>query len=255
MSWLAVFAACLPTQPLDMEMAPEADLGSLVGIWETQEGKIVSVDTSDYNHLAVSYWNLVQKILPVEVLNQFSVSLHLFTDGADGVLAAMSPQNDSNTVWRILIDTVDVDVHTKDSLKVLDYTHTIVHEFGHLLTLNNTQIQATDDVVQNDRMGYLTSEGYARPDSYLGQFVEQFWKGKYLAAWDRINFINTEEKRLRALDRFYFKNQERHVTAYSSESPEEDIAEAWTFFVLDEKPTEDGVRYDKVRFFISLKSW
>lgn len=236
---MLAFSSCISTNFVQTEL----------GIWEVNKGKVVPIDTLEHNELASTYWDLVESILPKEILDSFAVSLRLFTDGPDGYLAAMSSLNDSNTRWQVYIDTFDVNFRSEDSLYVLDYTHTIIHEFGHLLTLNATQIESTFDIFQDDSIGYLTNEGYAKTDSYLAKFVSEFWDGEWLQAWDEINYIPNERKRLKYLYFFYLTYADRYVTPYSAETPEEDIAESWTFFILDDKPSKKGVRYDKVRFF------
>lgn len=67
--------------------------------------------------------------------------------------------------------------------------------------------------------------------------------------WDKIDNKWSQRRRLRLLYRFYLKQQDSFVTDYAAESPEEDISESWTFFVLSDKPRPNSVREKKVLFF------
>ena len=216
--------------------------------WNISNG-IIQTTGSSHDTLAIKYWNYLNHKLPSKVLDKYISSLRLYTDGQYETMGGMTPLNDSNTVWEIDIDTIDFDFKNKDSFHIRNYVHTIIHEFGHILTLNPGQIEITKDEYQNNNKGYLNSAGYAMPESYLDQFVNSFWNGKLLRKWDKISKIQNERRKLRLLYKFYLKNKSQFLTDYAAESPEEDIAESWTFFVLSDKPTLDDVKHKKVLFF------
>lgn len=219
--------------------------------WQINDGVLV-LDNHQTDSKATIYWNHISTLLPKEILFKYVRSLKLFTDGKAGELGGMASLNPLNTEWELDIDTVDFNINNKDSIVILDYTHTLIHEFGHLLTLNPEQVVITDDKVQNDNLGYLTQEGYATQSSYLGQFVKQFWENALLEEWDEIERVRANGKRLKLLYDFYLANQQAFVTDYAAESPEEDIAESWTFFVLSDKPKLELVKYKKVNFFYNF---
>ena len=199
--------------------------------------------------MAQDYFNTINNTLPKDLIDKYVVSLRLFTDGKDGDLGGLNQMNESVDSWQFDLDTADVNIYSKDSIEILDYTHTLIHEYGHLLTLNPSQIELTDDMIQDDNKGYLTSEGYALKDSYLGIFVKQFWDDELLLEWDNIDNKKNENKRVKLLYEFYLSHRDNFVTDYAAESPEEDIAEAWTFFVLSDKPDTNTVKNQKVIFF------
>lgn len=122
-----------------------------------------------------------------------------------------------------------------------------------MLTLNAGQIEPTEDVVQNDSRGYLTSEGYALKASYLGMFVDQFWPPDFLSEWDKVDKIRNESRRINKLFKLYLENESQFVTDYAAESPEEDIAESWAFFVLSDKPLALEGKAKKVLFFYQFE--
>jgi len=220
-----------------------------IGVWEIKEGTLITNDSLSYSSMAQDYFNTINNTLPKDLIDKYVVSLRLFTDGKDGDLGGLNQMNESVDSWQFDLDTADVNIYSKDSIKILDYTHTLIHEYGHLLTLNPSQIELTDDMIQDDNKGYLTSEGYALKDSYLEIFVKQFWDDELLLEWDNIDNKKNENKRVKLLYEFYLSHRDNFVTDYAAESPEEDIAEAWTFFVLSDKPDTNTVKNQKVIFF------
>lgn len=221
-----------------------------MGTWNIKEGELqIDHSATEDDSIAMLYWYFLSDLLPNEPLNKYVVSLHLFTDDVGGVLGGMRPLNDGNTKWQIDLDIADIPLWTEDSILKLDYLHTLIHEFGHVISLNSSQIEPTEDEVQDDSRGYLTTEGYAKKGSYLNLFVSQFWEGEVLEEWDIIQSENDEELRHMDLEDFHDEFKDQFTTAYSAETPEEDIAESWTFFVMDSKPYGKQIRDQKVRFF------
>jgi len=216
--------------------------------WNISKNIIQSKENTN-NKIAFKYWSYLNNKLPSKILHRYITRLRLFTDGIHDELGGVTPLNDLNSKWEINIDTLDFDLKSKDSLHIQNYVHTIIHEFGHLLTLNQQQVTITQDEFQDDQKGYLTSEGYAGINSYLGKFVTQFWDGKLLRKWDKIEKIRNTDRKLNRLYKFYLKNKNQFLTDYAAESPEEDIAESWTFFVLSNKPTKQLIKHRKVLFF------
>jgi len=219
-----------------------------VSTWSISAGKLAP-NNLPTDELGRRYWDKMTKVLPKALLARYITSFRLYTDGPSEDLGGMSPLDDTNTVWEVDLDTADFNLHNTDSVFILDYTHTLIHEFGHLLTLNVEQVEPTEDKRQKDEKGYLTSEGYARKTSYLGQYVKQFWPEDFLNKWDKIDGIRKDSKRLDGFYDFYLNHENRFTTDYAAESPEEDIAESWTFFVLTDKPEASEIKRQKVLFF------
>ena len=219
-----------------------------VGVWNIKNGEI---ETANFEKdvLGVQYWETVSSILPNNLLDEYVVSLRLFSDGRNEDLGGMNQLDETVEFWQIDLDTADMNIFTKDSLKVLDYTHTLIHEFGHLLTLNTSQIELTDEKKEDPDRGYLTIEGYAIKGSYLSLFVNQFWRSNFLQEWDRISSKRNKKKKVDLLYDFYLNNADEFLTDYAAESPEEDIAESWTFFVLSDKPSQNEIKHQKIKFF------
>ena len=76
-------------------------------------------------------WAQVNALLPEGALDGFS-RFTVFTDGLDETLAYVSPLDDTGTRWELAVDPADAGE--------LDwFTETVLHEYTHYLTLNDTQ--------------------------------------------------------------------------------------------------------------------
>ena len=103
-----------------------------------------------------------------------------------------------------------------------ELAYTIIHEFGHILTLDNTQVDSS--ISDSDCTNYFTGEGCAKKEAYINKLQTRFWAD-----------IAEEHAKLGedfdAQDRFYDKYKDRFVTGYASTNPGEDIAEVFATFV------------------------
>lgn len=216
--------------------------------WQVKNGELILKNTAA-DRQAETYWAYIKRVLPNDLMDKYVTSFKLYSDGEQENLGGMTNLDDLNKTWEIDMDTIDFNLNSPDSLFILDYTHTLIHEFGHLLTLNPEQVTPTDDEFEDESGRYLTEEGYAEKNSYLGKFVKKFWKKQLLEEWDEIRNISLENKKFDRLIEFYNDNRSKFVTGYSAESPEEDIAESWTFFIMSDRPTQKAMKYRKVLFF------
>ena len=154
----------------------------------------------------------------------------------DEILVHVQPADWTGEKWEIAVDPAD----TAD----LDwFRETILHEYGHYLTLNEGQVTYTDHTGGGD---VYREEGMtARSGSYLDDFYQTFWTGLL-------------EDRLANVDSggFYLRHPEDFVTEYAATDPAEDIAESLAWFVLDDLPPEEeqAVWAQKQRFFSVIRS-
>ncbi|HEX8993185.1 MAG TPA: hypothetical protein VF784_16000 [Anaerolineales bacterium] len=178
------------------------------------------------------------------------------TDGKGGMLASVEQFSGQSKAWALVVDPVDAS-------KPRDLTFTLLHEFGHLLTLNSTQVTPDQAVLEhpNDLRiyaveaascpRYFASGGCSLPNSYINQFFNLFWT-KIYAEWSSVNAAKDEPGYLQLLARFYHNHASQFVTPYSSTSPEEDMAETWAYFILNPKPSADSIAHRKVLFYYSF---
>lgn len=197
-------------------------------------------------------WDYFAAIIPLEqrrFLNEFNI----FTDGSSNILAFVSQSDSDMGKWLLSVDMAD-------AADPKDLTYTLVHEFGHLLTLNSSQVVPSrvvfdnphsDDIYQQEVdacQTYFAGEGCSKPDAYVNQFFERFWPDIY-AEWQTIDDTENEHAYYVALQDFYEKYKDQFVTDYAPTNPVEDLAESFSFFMLKPKPTGDTIADQKVLFF------
>lgn len=197
-------------------------------------------------------WVYYAQLIPPEH-RQDLTSFIIFTDGPDEVMAAVEQDWNDPEKWVLAVDIADAN-------NPQELTYTLIHEFGHLLTLNAEQVEPDEDIFENpddedlyeEAMAacpqYFPGEGCSQPDSYINLFFQRFWVDLY-DEWDEINYVEDDDEYYDALDDFYWEYQDHFVTDYAATNPGEDIAESWTHFVLQPKPEGDTVSEQKVLFF------
>ena len=197
-------------------------------------------------------WNYFTALIPLDqrgLVAEYSV----MTDGQDNLLAAVTQTYDDPDLWALEVDIADVS-------DTYNLTYTLIHEFGHLLTLNPDQVPPSEAIFNNpddDNIylkevsacpQYFPGEGCSQPDSYINAFYNQFWADIHVE-WLDINNEEDDNVYYDRLDKFYNKYQDQFVNDYAVTNPEEDIAEAWSFFVLGPKPNGDTIAEQKILFF------
>jgi hypothetical protein len=144
-----------------------------------------------------------------------------------------------------------------DAVDPDELTASLVHEFGHLLTLNNEQVPALPadlapfayDQAAIACSTYFSFEGCSHDDAYINVFVARFWADiidefNALAELDQFS-----DRFWDGLDEFERKYGDRFVTEYAMTDPAEDIAESFMVFVLEDRPGGASIADQKVLFF------
>lgn len=208
-----------------------------------------AVDTAGFE----AVWEVIRDLLPPDILVAEVREYQVFTDGPDETLAYVEPLAADPAFWLMAIDTADVQV-VNGTLSD-DVVHTIVHEFAHIVTLENNQVPPDPDAGAEEGSAvavacqtFYTGEGCSLPDSYINQFFLAYWDDLF----DELLDIEAIEDQLAyedALYAFYEQYEDRFVTDYAATNPGEDIAESFTFFVLRDAPVGGTQADEKVLFF------
>ena len=205
-------------------------------------------------------WNVFIKLIP-ESSRNVDV-FYLTTDGEDGISGGVDRNSEDVSMWNLFYDILDA-----YSIEILDdkeIIYTTIHEHGHILTSNIDQIDVDLELIDSftdenfDELfeiksescypNVLVSDGCAKSDSYINLFYQKFWID-IISEWDEIQYIEDEDDFYEQSDLFYEKYQDRFVSVYSSTNIDEDIAESWTVFVLNEKPMGKTMSEQKIQFF------
>jgi len=184
-------------------------------------------------------WRNVKQILPEPWLKDSFSEFHIHSDGEEGTLAYVQLDEYQDDRWVIAFDDVDY-----SGVDDKEFIHTVIHEFGHVVFLNENQIDAE---VTEDCDTYLLEEGCAFRRSHLNRFYQTFWQ-------DLIDENAAAEGDEDQLLIFYRRYQDQFISEYAATDPIEDAAEVFTHFVLREKPHDNGsVVTRKIRFLHTLK--
>ena len=173
-------------------------------------------------------WEYLCSILPLDARQKIT-EFNLFTDGTSNVLAYTSPiQEDGvtdNTRFSISIDYYDVYDENGEKRDWSKLAYTILHEYGHVLLEDETQIDLTVGSGTHDPAGFI--EG-----SFRKAFYDAFWKD--------LGDTGVDD---------YDQNPTRYVSRYGANYFHEDIADTFAVFVLGGEPQGSTMAEDKLRFF------
>ena len=173
-------------------------------------------------------WDYLCSILPLEARQKIA-EFNLFTDGTSNILAYTAPVEENgvndNTRFAISIDYYDVYDENGAKRDWSKLTYTILHEYGHVLLEDETQVDLTRGDSTHDPATFI--EG-------------SFRKGFYDAFWSDLGDTGVGD---------YDANPTHYVSRYGANYFHEDIADTFAVFVLGGQPQGDTVAEEKLRFF------
>ncbi len=174
-------------------------------------------------------WNFVTRLIPIQYRNKIS-EFELFHGGGQ-LLGYVINKTEGLDQWKfaLAIDQVsglnEIDFNN-------DFTYTTLHELGHVITLNDDQLIPGEGSCNS----YHTGEGCSREGSYIKSIFDIGWKD-----------VIDEHIGADPYD-FYLKYESRFLTDYAATNPAEDIAEVFTYFIIQsDKPTGNTIADQKVR--------
>ena len=159
-------------------------------------------------------WSIIKKVVPPSYRNKMSEFL-IYNGEVTGSAGFVFETEQDLSKWRM-----GIAINYAHNQQELIYT--IIHEFGHILTLNNDQVNAS--INQSSCTNYFTGEGCAKTSSYIHQLQSQFWAD----IWTEYQSAQDSES---AMMQFYNTYSDRFVTQYAATNPGEDIAEVFATFV------------------------
>ncbi|PAB57410.1 hypothetical protein [Anaeromicrobium sediminis] len=219
------------------------DEGEILGKYDVKNGKINFPKDVDPSHKQL--WDKAVKTYANTHLNKIT-SFCVTTDGKDGITGATGPIDDENTIFELSLDPED-SLDSKGNLVGREFDHTLVHELFHIITLSNDQMK---DSIDETSATLTVDEGTTKESSYLNTFHQKFWKGIYeeCLSIEKLKEESPEEADELGME-FYEKYSDQFVTDYAATNSVEDIAESFTYFVLDPKPQDDSIKNKKILFF------
>jgi len=199
----------------------------------------------DYaKHLAI--WEFVTRLIPYEFRGRLA-EFEVF-HGEDELLGYVAPINDGDlSRWKFALA-----IDAAKNLEQIDFkdffTFVVIHEYGHVLTLNETEIKTNFSNCNT----FEIQEGCPNTNSYIHQNFQIGWSDIY----EEHQQLNEEE-----VYEFYQKYQERFSSDYAATNPGEDIAEVFTFFITtEEAPRGNTIADQKIKamydrpFLVNLRN-
>ncbi|MRI31433.1 hypothetical protein EOPP23_00320 [Endozoicomonas sp. OPT23] len=178
---------------------------------------------------AKKVWFLTKELFPESFLKKHFSEFIVYYSGND---LGYVKQTDNPGKWILGINLNEYSMPVKK-----DFVHTLVHEIGHVVFLNQSQVNSYK---YDDCFNYLIDEGCARTGSYINSFYQNFWRD---IAKENKRTNEDEDK----LYDFYEKYRARFVSDYAATNPIEDGAEVFTHFIFKGKPSGDSVINRKIR--------
>lgn len=165
-------------------------------------------------------WRVFAAIIPAQ---QLSLVREYYVNGPENAGgASVIPVDDFLREWQLSIDEKSVDLRDQQDMQNLAFL--LVHEFGHILTLNHEQVEADYPGCENR---IELEEGCAREDSYINLFVQRFWTPQMLS-----------EAKAESAEAVYGRYRNYFLDEYAATNPVEDIAESFSIFVEEEQPED-----------------
>lgn len=217
--------------------APYADLPAADEILFPVEDATLqpSRDGIEPDAVVTEVWDLYVEIAgdDAAAMNGFAV----FDDEDDTLQASVWRDTKTGSTW-----TLDVNLAYADERDALEAT--LIHEYGHVLSLSLDQVSEVSGSCPTLEM----DEGCAHDDSWIASFVDRFWGPE--STWPDGSDESTED---------WFQDNggyDAFVSRYAATSGLEDFAESWAAYVTADDPghaprDDDGrsVRGQKVLFF------
>lgn len=191
-------------------------ISNVLASYQVENGDAVINEEAD-----AQVWEYLCTVLPSSARQKIA-EFNLFTDGCSNILAYTSPVRDENgtadnTRFSINIDYYDVFDENGMPRDWSKLTYTVLHEYGHVLLEDETQIDLTVGTDTHDPAGFL-------PGSFRKAFYDRFWKDLGVSAVSD-----------------YAENPTGYVSRYGANYFHEDIADTFAVFILGGEPQGNSI--------------
>lgn len=185
-----------------------------------------------------------KKILPLHTITQLK-TIQIVTDGRLQTLSSVE-KNDDET-WKISLDITD---SFKTNIQKNRLSHTLIKTFGEIYFFNNDQINRIDVVnraltIDEQKIlsktcpnNYFSAYGCMKNGAYLDNFYKEFWSELYK------EWIEMDNPKI-----LYSRYDNTFHKIDSTTDPLSDMLNAWTYFIITDKPTTESILDKKVLFF------
>ena len=211
-------------------------------IYQIMPGERFEIVSGKENAKDVKVRKWLAEISPDPFSDRHLNRLVLVPDIHDATAAFVLPDSEENLEkWDMVVNMKSLEDGEKEMV------FTLIHEFSHILTLNEEQIDETID--EEACRNFYLDEGCVNTNAYLNLFYEKFWKGKGFMPVYSYDDAQDEDKQMDNYD----LNPDAFVTYYAATNPVEDIAESFASFVFRPAPqSPQTIAEQKISFFYSF---
>lgn len=231
---------------------------NILSVWNVENKKLKLVEHKRIKELEqlnnLKYhdelWKIISEFYPEDILKRidkfivFSDNSRANKNGMSGLIESIDGTNNSKFI--LSVDVADAYYGNKIDLEA--FFNLLVHESFHLLSLNETQVNA------NPTNGIKIYEGYTYENSYINRFYEKFWDNslgkrlELLEANAKLSFAQKESVR----EELYKYNKDKFINTYAMTNMVEDIAVSFEEFIrINKGYLGDSLRDKKIEFFYS----
>ncbi len=175
-------------------------------------------------------WQYFNTIASPDFTARYLTQVGFYNNSQDTTQASVIANQTNPAKWNL-----EINMAYADNPKELIYT--LVHEFYHIFTLNDTQITTSDICTR-----LKTSEGCVNDTAPLQEFYTKFWKDLN-ADPDTNNF-----------GQYYPGRETDFVSEYAATNVIEDFAETLTSYTLKDTSGLTGIAKQKVEFVNSIET-
>lgn len=201
------------------------------------------------NPTALLIWQDFKKVAPAQYIENYLANYRVYFDDDDFTAAYVETDKDDDKKWVLGVNLADSNFTSTEQHKSL--IETLIHEFAHIVTLNESQIDLS---VSERRCGTTWLDpGCSFKNSYSNEFVEEFWTENDFDHSERIARLEDEEDIEDETDQYFENNPGDFVTPYATTHPAEDIAESFAYFVIYNESDENTKEAEKINFFYQFE--
>ncbi|MEI6728198.1 MAG: hypothetical protein WCK98_01005 [bacterium] len=185
-------------------------------------------------------WDFFTQLIPKDIVSQ--IKEFEVIDAPENSLVGNivgQPQG-----WKLKVNTDKI--HTEKNLNTELLKYTFIHELGHMLTLNNNEIdidykylklKGTDfekNFSDNEKLcqpNYYLQEGCSKTDSVINLYWQEFWKPLW-SEYLEIQKITDNDTFMKKSTAFCDQHQDYFASRVACQNPEEDLAEIFAGLIL-----------------------
>jgi hypothetical protein len=189
-------------------------------------------------------WDQIAALSPDTFTAAYIESYGVFSDSKSDTLAYVHDE-DGNGKWQVVVNVAGYESSTPR-----ERATTLIHELGHVVTLNASQVNPNVGEDTCITPHFFTGEGCTKAGTYMGDFVNAFWSASDVRTVGGGAGDNAD-----AAQKLYDTKPDAFVTDYAATNPGEDIAESFALFILDTKNSAPvTVAEKKVAFLYAYPS-